>query len=405
MYLLKFKKIVCFLVCTVLLTFGRCVFAIEPSYVMRLLPDTNFYINRNGGISHNTYVIEMGNRKLFFKETKKKLSMYETAKRAINEYFKDNYKDDQESMLTSLLEDGNLKKFIYMKTYGDGQAAKWLVSEDKSDVSVLGFTNPLSYNFKEKILPDFLHYAFAEFVQYRANRNREIGDLQINQLLGSLAAVRIAEILGLSGLTVKTEYIEIELPSGEKKQGIVMDCAQGVPFEKLRLLENKSVSPFLQLNLSSLMILDALCAQRDRSVGNYFTVLSENGDIIGISAYDNDLSFDSYIDLKSRNFVLPPILCKDGMLSLPHMDKTLAHKILNLTCEDIRCCLKDLLNDSQIDATINRMRQIQDAIRQSVTKKPMFLLDPLEWNNQTINDELSIDNGTYFKAFINKLTL
>lgn len=40
------------------------------------------------------------------------------------------------------------------------------------------------------------------------------------------------------------------------------------------------------------------------------------------------------------------------------MDKMLAYKILSLNYKDIYLCLKDLLNDSQIDATINRMHQI-----------------------------------------------
>jgi Citrate lyase synthetase len=94
------------------------------------------------------HVIETENNKLFFKETKKKLSMYETAKRAITEYFKDNYKDAQESILISLINEENLKKFIHIKTYDDGKAAQWLKSKDKADTSVLGFTEPLPDDFK-----------------------------------------------------------------------------------------------------------------------------------------------------------------------------------------------------------------------------------------------------------------
>lgn len=397
------KKFSCFLALVTLATYKTSAFSIQPTYVMELSPETKFYINRNNGISHNTYVIETENNKLFFKETKKKLSMYETAKRAITEYFKDSYKDAQKSMLTSLLSEENLKKFIYMNTCGNGEAAKWLNSEDKKDTSVLGFTEPLPDDFKTEVLPEFLHYAFAEFTQYRANKNREPGDLQINQLLSSLATSCIAKILDLSDLIVKTEYVEIKPPSGKNKIGIVMDCAKGIPFKKLKLLKNKTVNPLLQLNLTNLMILDAFCAQQDRSVGNYFTILSEDYNIIGINAYDNDLAFGNYIDLKNRNFVLPPILHYDGTLSLPHMDKMLAYKILSLNYKDIYLCLKDLLNDSQIDATINRMHQIQNAIKQTMKKNKTFLIEPSEWNTQTMEEELSTDSDTYFKYFINKL--
>ena len=109
------------------------------------------------------------------------MSTYNTAKRSIIEYFKYEYKEDQEFMLRSLLNEEDLKKFINMKTYGDSQAVRWLESTDKSDTSNLGLTELLPDNFKTKNLPDFLPYAFAELVQYRANTNREIGDKQINQ--------------------------------------------------------------------------------------------------------------------------------------------------------------------------------------------------------------------------------
>lgn len=52
------------------------------------------------------------------------MSTYNTAKRSIIEYFKYEYKEDQESMLRSLLNEEDLKKFINMKTYGDSQAVR-----------------------------------------------------------------------------------------------------------------------------------------------------------------------------------------------------------------------------------------------------------------------------------------
>ncbi len=153
------------------------------------------------------------------------------------------------------------------------------------------------------------------------------------------------------------------------------------------------------------MILDAICAQRDRSVYNYFTVLSEEGDIVGLNAYDNDLAFDNYTNLKSRNYVLPPILYPDDTFVLPHMDMSLANKILSLNAQDITMNLKDLLDESQINATISRLNQMQHAIEQTKRKNPNFLLPPSEWNEQTIQRELSINGDTYFKCYVNRLKL
>lgn len=378
-------------------------YAIEPSYVIELTAKHKFYVNRNGGISHNTFIMEKDNNKFFFKECKEKLSMYDTAKRAIKEYFKDKYIEEQDSMLKSLSDEQNLLKFIYMKTYGDDKAAKWLNSKDRSDTSDLGFVEPLSTDFKQKVLPDFLPYAFAEFVQYRANKDKEIGELQINQQLAALATMKITELLDLSHLIVKTEYIKIKTPDSDEKVGIIMDCAKGIPFKKIKKLGYRDIAPSFQKDISNLMILDALCAQRDRSVGNFFTVISEKNSIVGVNGYDNELAFNDYTDLKSKLFCLPALINSDDILVLPHMDKTLADNILKVSDNDICCCLKDLLNENNINATLNRLHQIQNAILKSVNKNPRFLIESSEWNEKTIDEELSSGYNTYLKNYIEKL--
>ncbi len=401
--IINFKKIINSLALGIVSSILSVVYAVEPSSSLELTPNHKFYVNRNGGISHNTFVLEKDDNKFFFKECKKKLSMYDTAKRTIKEYFKDEYIEEQESMIKSLSDEQNLIKFIYMKTYGDGKAAKWLNSADRSDTSALGLSEPLPDNFKKCVLPDFLPYAFAEFVQYRANRNKKIGEMQINQQLSALATMRIAELLDLSNLVVKTEYIKIKMPDSTEKFGIIMDCAKGMPFRKVKALNCKKIAPSFQKDISNLMILDALCAQRDRSVGNYFTVVDEKNCVVSLNGYDNELAFDNYKNLKSRLFCLPALISSDDMLVLPHMDKTLADKILNLSDQDIRCCLEDLLSNSSINATLNRLHQIQNAIRKSINQNPHFLVELSEWSDQTIDEELSVNYDTYLKYYVKKL--
>ena len=384
------------------------VYAIEPSRVIKLTPEHQFYIHRNGGISHNTRVLEKGNNKSFFKESKPKLSDMDEAIRAIREYFKDKYINEQELMIKSLSNPENLSKFIHMKTYGDGKAAKWLNSEDRSDTSDFGLTEPLSTDFKQNVLPDFLHYAFSEFVQHRANQDKAIGELQINQQLAALATMEIAKLLNLSYLVVKTEYATIETLDSGEKFGIIMECAKGIPFKKIKKLGYgyKDIAPSFQKDISNLMILDALCAQRDRSVGNFFTVISETSEkksIVGVSGYDNELAFTDYKALKEQHFCLPALINSDDTLVLPHMDKTLAYNILKVSDNDIRLCLKDLLNEVNINATLNRLCQIKNAIEISKNKNPHFLIEASEWNEKTIADELTSDHDTYLKQYVKKL--
>lgn len=376
---------------------------INPSETIKILPETKFYINKNGGISHNTYILENKTQKLFFKETKEKLSMYGTAERAIKEYFGDTWLEAQNSMLEDLKNQENLENFMYMKTYDNGQAAKWLKSKDKSDTSCIGFPTKLPSDFVNNKLPKFLSYAFSEFVQYRANKNRSEGELQLNQLIGSLASVKLAELLDLSDLLVKTKYVKLSLPDTNTKLGILMDCAQGLPFQNLKEIENKIIDPQLQLDFSKLMILDALCAQRDRGVGNFFTKL-DNNKIIGIHAYDNDLSFDAYTNLRTDDYLLPAIINSDNTITLPHMDKKLAEKILSLNYKDIENCLKDLLIESQIDATINRLHQIQSSIKHTMKLKNDFLLKSnSDWTEKTMQEETNTHNKTYFNSFLKNL--
>ena len=379
------------------------VYAIEPSYIIELTSKHRFYVDRNGGISHNTFVLEKDNNKFFFKECKEKLSMYDTAKRTIKEYFKDKYIEEQDSMLKSLDDEQNLLKFVYMKTYGDGEAAKWLNSKDHSDTSSFGFSEPLPKSFKQQVLPGFLPYAFGEFVQYRANKDKKIGELQINQQLAALATMKIAKLLDLSHLVVKTEYIKIKVSDSDEKLGIIMDCAKGIPFKKVKELGYKNIAPSFQKDISNLMILDALCAQRDRSVGGFFTVISGENSIAGVSGYDNELAFNNHTNLKSELFCLPALINNDNVLVLPHMDKKLADKILNVSDEDVCYCLKDLLNESNINATLDRLHQIQNAIVKSVSKNPHFLIESSEWDKKTINEELSSDHNTYLKNYVKKL--
>ena len=183
-----------------------------------------------------------------------------------------------------------------------------------------------------------------------------------------------------------------------------MDCAKGIPFGKIKKLGYKNITPSFQKDISNLMILDALCAQRDRSVGNFFTVISEKKSLVSVSGYDNELAFNDYTDLKSKLYCLPALISSDDMLVLPHMDKMLANKILNISDKDVCYCLKDLLNEDNINATLDRLHQIQNAIVKSVSKNPHFLIEPSEWDRKTIDEELSSNYNTYLKNYVKRLS-
>ncbi len=71
---MNFKKISKFVLtgCIASISIFKMVaFAVDPCHTVELSPDAKIYINRNGGISHNTYVIEESGCKFFSKNVKK----------------------------------------------------------------------------------------------------------------------------------------------------------------------------------------------------------------------------------------------------------------------------------------------------------------------------------------------
>jgi hypothetical protein len=70
--------------------------------------------------------------------------------------------------------------------------------------------------------------------------------------------------LGLQNLVIETEYVALIRSGQPYKTGIIMDCARGLPFREFKALVAKTISPLFQLSLNNLMILDSICAQRDR---------------------------------------------------------------------------------------------------------------------------------------------
>ena len=170
------------------------------------------------------------------------------------------------------------------------------MKSDKPDTSSLGITCKLPIAFCKNVLPGLVNYAFAEFVQYFANKSREVGQFQDVQNLNNIATLRIAKFFGLESLIVNTEYVKLISNGKIVKTGILMDYASVWDFKKI---QDRRISPGFQMSMSNLMILDSICSQRDRKIPDYFVDLSEIGnEVTGINAFDNDMSFNEFVDLK-----------------------------------------------------------------------------------------------------------
>lgn len=403
---MKHNKIILKFICLSLFFYflNLNVWALEIKIVD--ISNCSLYFSEKRGICHNIFILDNGIDKKFFKECKVRLNPFETVKRAIDEYLNDSYFQEKESILSCFSNENNLNKFLRMKTYGDGIAAKWLKS-DKSDTSCLGITCKLPLEFRMNVLPGLVNYAFSEFVQYFANKSRELGQVQDVQILNNIATLRVAKLLGLENLIVNTEYVNLIKDGEIIKTGILMDHARGVSVWDFKKNPDRCISPKFQMAMSNLMILDSICAQRDREIPNYFVDLSENGnEVIGVNAFDNDMSFNEFVDLKKSNYDICAMITRDDKISLPHMDRTLAEKILNIEENQLEDVLSDVLEDWKIKATKYRFSQIKTAIKNTTDSNKNFLIEIQDWDSNTLSEEINGNYGyTYLKRFCNRIKL
>lgn len=196
----------------------------------------------------------------------------------------------------------------------------------------------------------------------------------------------------------KTEYAILRRRGLPDVQGALIDNVEnGMDWFPFRAINNKTISPSLQHSLSTLMVLDGLIAQVDRPPWNYSLIPSHNTKrALRVVGYDQDCIFGNIRDLSPHGW-FPGLVAADNKLTLPHMDKRLANRILKVSDNQIRATLFDTLEPEYIEATISRWSQLKSAIKNTAATNPQFLLNASEWSPKTINDELNCPYGTYLK--------
>ena len=193
----------------------------------------------------------------------------------------------------------------------------------------------------------------------------------VDNKIRNVASYRIAALLGLDDLIAKSQYITLRNYNRKNVQGNLMWKVQGgIDFFPFKSIKNKTISPSLQCSLANLKIFDALISQVDRYPWNYSIIPSNfTKRAIRVVGYDNDLTFGNVNDLKNFSYWGSPIINSSNLISLPHMDKKLANNILNTTDNQIRAALFDILEKEYIDSTINRLHQLQAAIKNSIKEE------------------------------------
>lgn len=235
---------------------------------------------------------------------------------------------------------------------------------------------------------------------------------KINMTKRNVATSRMAALLGLEHLVAKSQEVEIfDEATNQSIRGNLMEKAEGISlqedlFQGVAAAKGSGhaikVSSGAQRDLLNLQILDVLCGQMDRHMGNIMVTLDRQTPIneeapitgeetvTGIQAIDNDAAFGTNTDVvgmelpdRSDRRVYDP---ETGEITLPYMDKNLAERILELSPEVVRFALQGLITEAEIEAALKRLEMMQSAIRKSFEKSPDKFLEDDQWNDNTAQE-------------------
>ncbi len=173
-------------------------------------------------------------------------------------------------------------------------------------------------------------------------------------------------------------------------------------------------SPKAFRQLLNLQIFDIICGQVDRNAGNYLCQKVEKQDsniteITELKAIDNDTCFGDlkYKDIFARGSKglnrLRNIEDRNG-INVPYMDKEFADKILALEPKQVDYVLCDILTQKERDASIDRLKGVQKAIRKRINVENKLKAKTGKVDSIFISNEKDKDNwGKVYADFSEKI--
>ena len=205
--------------------------------------------------------------------------------------------------------------------------------------------------------------------KYDIQNRGKLGDNDRTDLR-NCAMSTVADLLGMNGLLAHAEPVEITYTENGKRKtmkGSFMQSAEGedpkrqVPGKGLLQpnapLDSDTAS--LKQQLSDLQVLDYICGNIDRHVGNMFYKLDETDKahpkLVGIQGIDNDASFS--LRINSYNNMIAPE-------NMTLIRRKTADLVMGLTPDMLKTMLRNFnLNQEQLDAVWTRTHELQQAIQ------------------------------------------
>lgn len=213
------------------------------------------------------------------------------------------------------------------------------------------------------------------FAKKMQGHEADVGIQQADPNYGarSVAMYKLDKLLG-AGVTARAEFASHVDTSGKTVLGTVLESAKGTKAGETKIAFSKEQAkqigpgaivlddPVFQQSLNKLQVLDAICGQLDRHVGNYYIQSDESGKVTGVTGIDLDMAFgrDQQSDKEGKS--------APNFKGLPaQIDQEFGRRLLQIAPGDIEACLTGLLPAGEIQATMGRFMTIRSKVQEMNT--------------------------------------
>ena len=221
----------------------------------------------------------------------------------------------------------------------------------------------------------------------------------------SIASYKIACLLGQPELLTKCEFCWLKIDNSEPMLGTMSSLAKGTGFWGLSDdIDIKSrMTPSLLRDLSNLEILDTICYEPDHGANNYMNQLDAEGKIQHLCAFDNDNPKDFFFSSDCTHSLTTETkpMVHNGNFNRQYADKDTIERLLSLTKSTVTRELSPYLNCVQLHFCWKRINKLQQAVQNSLKAQQLALLNPDDWTQQMVEENVSGKNGrTYMYVLV-----
>lgn len=347
--------------------------------------------------------IKSDNEFIYFRHCFPQLPLKKYVNYLIGYYFKYLAKrDDINANLKSIVSNelsikANYRKFIKMGCWKNNNdpSGKYILENAKS--SIIGISLDNASN--NKIIKEFAKFASVMLENWKMNNwfGNKNGDIQLYHANIEFAYHSVASIFDADKLlpSIWFGFLSIE---GDIYFGYFMREAKGIVANSYsksqRLL---MVSPFLQMCLNNVFVIDYICGVYDHAPYNYSILIGENGCVQSINFFDNNEGGAFPIFRSVPKHVRPLVI--NGVYARPFLDKNIANRISSIEKEELFDKIEIYLSRIRMIFCWRRIMILKRILRKNNLTPQIIGLD--QWNSDTIAKELSGDYGkTYLNLFL-----